>query len=79
MIELLAVLLVLYLLSVLVSWGMIKLIFDDTMPPKYALVPGAYIILVALALGGGRPQRRRTPKQELEVERARHFWGPWHP
>jgi len=36
MIEVAAVLLFLYLVSVVLSWGAIKLVFDD-IPPKYAL------------------------------------------
>jgi len=76
MLELVIVLAVLYGLSVLLTWGFIRLVFEDTVPPKWALVPGFYIILVFLALGGGRTHRRRTPKQEIEIEGARHHWGP---
>lgn len=77
MIELLVVLLILYALTVLVSWGMIKLIFDD-IPAKVALIPVLNLIVPFIDRERGRIMRQtgrpavRTPQQELERERYRH-------
>ncbi len=87
MIEVLVVLVVLYFLSVVVTWGLIKLIFDDV-PAKYALIPVLNIILPFLDVERGRVHRRTgvhprtTPGQELDREQARQYRGPpppWRP
>ncbi len=83
MIEVLAILVILYAFSVLVSWGMIKLIFDD-LPPKVALIPVLNLIVPFIDVGPARTSSQtarrpgRTPQQELDIERHRqHGPFPW--
>jgi hypothetical protein len=78
MIEVVAVIVVLYALSVVLSWGMIKLVFDEV-PPPYALIPIFNLFAVVIGFGRGRPRRKTgrlvemTPEQELDRERYRHW------
>jgi hypothetical protein len=78
MFEAVAVVVVLYALTVVLSWGMIKLIFDEV-PPRYALIPVFNVIVTVLRFGRGRSRRRTgrldemTPEQELDRERYRHW------
>lgn len=82
MLELVIVLAVLYGLSVLVSFGLVKLIFDD-IPAKYTLIPVLNVVMPFVDLFRGRTGHhpRRTPKQELDRQTARHHIGarPWWP
>lgn len=71
MAELLFLLLVAYLVTVALSWGLIRFIYDDILT-RYAFVPVFNLILPFLDLDKGRVQRRtgiptpRTPQQEIE-------------
>ena len=87
MLDLLVILLFLYLFSVAVSFGLIKLVFDD-IPAKYALYPVFNIVLPFLDLERGRTFRRTgmhaptTPEQERDREAASQYRGPpppWRP
>lgn len=85
MLELVLVVAVLYALSVAVSFGLMKLIYDEV-PAKYALLPVLNIVLLAVDIGPGASRHgahpRKTPKQELDREEARQYRGPpppWRP
>jgi hypothetical protein len=82
MLELLVVLAFVYLLTVGISFALIKLVWDE-IPTMYAFLP--VLNLAILVVGGGSLGQRRgglgrlTPGQEIDRERARHgtFWPPF--
>ena len=75
MLELVIVAAVLYVLSVAVSFVLIKLVFDD-LPAKYSLIPVLNVLVLAVdvARGGSRRSTGRPiplPMEELDREQAR--------
>jgi hypothetical protein len=81
-VSLLIILLMLYAFTVVVSWGLMKLILDDEVPAKYALVPVINLLLPFTNPAFGRSGRHDgtapvlTPEQELTRQEFRQRIPP---